>query len=391
MPFYWDCSDPTVMETPGMARRFSISLVLLGALAALGANPYRVRTANFVIEAPTEQIAQQVGQYAEIYRKEKAMQWLGQEMPTWPEPLPVRVTILADRDGGATTFVYGSYGVQQQWMHIEGRLDKLLNSVLPHEITHTVFAQYFRCASPRWSDEGGSVLSEDQPERNRHDHLARDVLRVPGLFIPLKRLFILKDYPEDGEHLMALYAEGYSVSNFLVDKGGDKGRQTFLHFVATGMRNNEWDNAVRSYYGYRDVNDLERAWVTSLRQPREAAGQLVKNHEPSAVEPANRVVSRQTAPPLAVALDGPRPISRAQAPSDGDGEPYPPRSSPGQVSRPTYAQDYPNVPAALAPRVSPPGPVILGAPQSMPPPPPIVLGSPVPIGPPPTAYPSYPR
>ena len=158
------------------------------------------------------------------------------------------------------------------------------------------------------------MLSEDQPERNRHDQLARDTLRIPGLYIPLKRLFLLKDYPRNGDHLMALYAEGYSVSNFLVSQGGDKGRQTFLHFVATGMRNNDWDSAVHSFYGYRDVNDLERAWVGSLRQPREAAGQVVKNSEPVEVNPAQRVVSRQTAPPLMVALEAPRPIARSQRP-----------------------------------------------------------------------------
>ncbi len=50
-------------------------------------------------------------------------------------------------------------------MNIEGPLDRLLSSVLPHEITHTVFAHYFRTPVPRWADEGGSVLSEDDLER----------------------------------------------------------------------------------------------------------------------------------------------------------------------------------------------------------------------------------
>src|SRR5207244_2196977 len=47
-------SPAHVMETPGMARRLSIFFVLAGALAALGAGPFRVRTPNFVIEAPSE-------------------------------------------------------------------------------------------------------------------------------------------------------------------------------------------------------------------------------------------------------------------------------------------------------------------------------------------------
>ncbi len=369
-----------------MARRLSIVLVLAGAVSALGAGPYRVQTANFLIEAPTPQIAQQVGQYAEVYRKEKAIQWLGREMPTWPAPCPVRVTVQANGAGGATTFVYGPNGVERQDMHIEGEYERLLNSVLPHEITHTVFAHYYRCPVPRWADEGGSVLSEDEPERRRHDNLARGILNTPGRLIPLRRLFALKEYPDD---VMSLYAEGYSVSHFLVNQGGEKGRQTFLGFVAHGMRNNDWDGAVRSYYGYRDVNDLERAWADSLRRPRTAPGQLAKNSEPAEA----RVVSRQTAPPIPVTLEAPRPTYRGQIPPDAEADRFAPRSPASQASRPSYPQDYPTrppdsaVPAALAPRASPPGPVLLGPPQMPPPPPPVVLGAPFPAAPPPT----YPR
>jgi hypothetical protein len=364
-----------------MARSLSIPLVLAGALAALGAGPYRVQTANFVVEAASPQVAQEVAQYAEVYRKEKAIQWLGREMPTWPTPLPVRVTVQMDGAGGATTFVYGPSGVERQDMHIEGRYDRLLASVLPHEITHTVFAHYYRCPVPRWADEGGSVLSEDEPERNRHDQLARGILNTPGRLIPLRRLFALKEYPGD---VMSLYAEGYSVSNFLVSA---KGRTTFLSFVAHGMRNNDWDGAVQSHYGYRDVNELERAWADSLRRPRPA--QLTKNSEPAEAGTAARVVSRQTAPPVQVTLEAPRPTYRGQIPPDADGDRYAPRPPAAQVSRPGYPQDYPirSAPPGAAPHFDTQGPVLLGAPQVPPPPPPVVLGAPVPAGTSPVGYP----
>ena len=61
-------------------------------------------------------------------------------MPPWPQRCPIEVTVTRDGAGGATTFGYNDRGgVDWQEMHIEGRLDRLLNSVLPHEITHTVF------------------------------------------------------------------------------------------------------------------------------------------------------------------------------------------------------------------------------------------------------------
>ncbi len=355
--------------------------MLVSALPAVGAGPSRVQSTNFLIEAPTPQMAQQIAQYAETYRKEKAIQWLGREMPTWPAPLPVKVTVQLDGASGATTFGYGPSGVEWQEMHIEGRYDRLLASVLPHEITHTVFAHYFRCPVPRWADEGGSVLSEDQPERNRHDQIARGILNTPGRLIPLRRLFVLKEYPDD---VMSLYAEGYSVSNFLVTQGGEKGRATFLSFVAHGMRNNDWNGAVQSHYGYRDVNDLERAWADSLRRPRTPPAQLANNKEPAEGETTLRVVSRQTAPPLLVTLEAPRPTYRGQMP-EGAADRWDSRPPARPVNGPGFPQDYPQrsmgstVPAAMVPRST--GPVLLGAPQMLPPPPPpVVLGAPIPVG-----------
>ena len=199
-------------------------------------------------------------------------------------------------------------------MHIEGPLDRLLASVLPHEITHTVFAYYFRQPLPRWADEGGAVLSEDDIERNRHDRLVRSILNTPGRAIPLRRLFSLTQYPPD---VMVLYAEGYSVSNFLV---ASSSRQVFLNFVAQGMRG-DWDGAVRTNYGYNSVEELEKAWVESLykaRQPQQPAGDLAGR--PAEGRPSEQVVMRQTAPPAPPLLEAPRAIVRGQAP---DADAYP--------------------------------------------------------------------
>ena len=57
-----------------MAKRRQLILVLAGVFFSLGAT-YRTPNGNFLVEAPTSQIAQQVGQWAEYYRKEKAIQW----------------------------------------------------------------------------------------------------------------------------------------------------------------------------------------------------------------------------------------------------------------------------------------------------------------------------
>ena len=61
-------------------------------------------------------------------------------------------------------------------MSVEGRLDRILASALPHEVTHTIFAAYFGGPMPRWADEGASFLSEDLRETRRHDQVAANLL-----------------------------------------------------------------------------------------------------------------------------------------------------------------------------------------------------------------------
>jgi hypothetical protein len=340
-----------------MAARRPFVLIVLAAFASLGA---QYRTPNFLVEAPTPQLAQQVGQYAEAYRREKALQWLGQEMPPWPEPCPLHVTITMNGSSGATSFAFDRGHVLGQDMHVEGTVERVLNSVLPHEITHTVFAHYFRTPVPRWADEGGSVLSEDDIERNRHDALVRQILNTPGRMIPLRRLFTLTKYPND---VMVLYAEGYSVSDFLV---GQSDRPTFLRFVAHGMRG-DWDGAARSYYRFNSVEDLERAWIQHLRDARpQPAGTLASNRGGAESDPARRVVVRQTVPPAQPLADGAKPIYRGASGEADDGY---------GSGRLTSATRPVNLPDARQPASQ----ARLGAPVlEMPPPPPAArLGPPI--------------
>jgi|SRR5579884_1278574 len=297
-----------------MALRPSITIVLLGAIASLGAS---YRTPNFIVEAPDAAFAEQIGKYAEHYRKQKAVEWLGQEMPTWGRPCPLRVTI-SGSSGGATEFGFDNGSILSINMHIEGSADRLIASVLPHEVTHTVLAYYFRTPVPRWADEGSSVLSEDERERNVHEQTVWQILQVPGRAFPLRRLFSLRDYPRDPSYVMALYAQGYSVTNFLV---GQSNRQVFLAFVAQGMQNNgnNWDAALRSHYHYSSVEELERAWIQYLKSGRQQPAQLASNRGISDrrdAGPTARVVLRQTAPPAQPILEAPQPVYRGQIPDD---------------------------------------------------------------------------
>ncbi len=56
-----------------------------------------------------------------------------------------------------------------------------------------------------------------------------------------------------------------TVRNYLIEQGG---RKKFLEFVGVGMRNDNrnWEEAVK-LYGYGSTDDLQEAWIESLRTP----------------------------------------------------------------------------------------------------------------------------
>ncbi len=230
------------------------------------------KTANFRVVASSRDLSEKFGDLAEHYRREKAIEWLGREMPTWPQRCPLRIEINLKQSGGATTFTFGAgasgrSSVLSQEMKIWGETKQLLYSVLPHEVTHTVLAQHFGQAVPRWADEGGSVLSENEDEWFNHDIRCREILNA-NRGIPLRILFTMKEYPRD---MIVVYAQGYSVCDYLINQHG--GRKKFLEFVGMGMKkdNRNWEAAVREFYGFESADDLQEKWIDSLRTPPQRA------------------------------------------------------------------------------------------------------------------------
>lgn len=217
----------------------------------------QARTDNFIIIAGTPELANTVAQAAEAQRHQLAVHWLGKPLPKWSQPCPI--TVLAGPQlgaGGSTTFTMHGGTVGSWRMNVQGTEERILDSVLPHEITHTVLASHFAPLGrpvPRWADEGACTTVEHQSERSKHDHFLVEFLSH-GRGIPFADMFSLKDYPPD---IMPLYAQGYSVSSFLIAQGGP---QHFVKFLEDGMRTNDWAGAVDSYYQYPKLGKLQSAW-----------------------------------------------------------------------------------------------------------------------------------
>ena len=248
------------------ARTIRAALLAAALVVSMGAS---YRTPNFIIQTGNPQLAEQFGKAAEKHRRELAVAWLGHPMPDWSQPCVITVRVGPTLGaGGATTFVFSRGEVYGWRMTIQGPAERILDSVLPHEITHMIFACRFRRPLPRWADEGGATSVEHPSERARHKKMLIRFLQS-NRGIAFNRMFAMTEYPRD---IMPLYAQGYSLAEFLIQQGG---RRKFLEFLDDAMEGNQWTAAARRHYDFGDVGKLQNswlAWVTRGSPPLEPRG-----------------------------------------------------------------------------------------------------------------------
>ena len=251
------------------ARILRTSLILISLLGSTGAN---FQTRNFTVTAPTAQIARTVGAAAETYRRDLATFWLGQPLPNWSRPCKLRVKTGSLGAGGETKFQFVGNEVVNWNMYVQGSLERILDSVLPHEVNHTIFACHFRRPLPRWADEGAATLFEHRSEQAKQLGLLNQVIRSDRELIKLNRLLTMKEYPQGYRPMLILYAEGYALADFLVQQGGQK---KYLKFLADGERMG-WTQAIKANYAHGGVDALQKNWkgwilagMPKLTDPRE--------------------------------------------------------------------------------------------------------------------------
>ena len=218
------------------------------------------RTANFVVEAPNPQLAQKIGDAAEQYRHDLAIEWIGQPLPRWSQPCPIMAEVAPTLGaGGATSFVFDRGEVFNWTMTIQGSEERILDSVLPHEVTHTIFASHFRQPLPRWADEGACTTVEHPVERARQHRLLIEFLRT-GRGISFPEMFAMKEYPAD---VLPLYSQGYSLARYLIERGG---RKRYIQFVGDGLASSNWPESLSQYYGIDDIAKLQNVWLEWVKR-----------------------------------------------------------------------------------------------------------------------------
>ncbi len=227
------------------------------------------RSPNFIISGTTKEFADLVASQAEAYLRSIALDFTGEE----PRPLtePVEIRVIANNAPAQGVTQYNREPIGAFRMEVVGTQERILDSILPHEITHVILALYFNRTLPRWADEALATTVENPIEQEKHWANLSTYLRTKR-GIPINRLFLATEYPED---ILPFYAQSFGVTSYLIGQRED-GKKAIIKTVKDYMRGGSWTEAFKHNFGYPSLANLQESWISWLAQ-REQNGGIVNS------------------------------------------------------------------------------------------------------------------
>ncbi len=239
----------------------------------------RVETDNFVVYSPDEEMSKRVGQLLEAKRIETIERFGFLIFPSWGRA-KAKVTLFPTREAflkyaysqdwsGAWTWQVlqegedGQKRVSERAIYTYAEIPNLETSVLPHEVTHLVFREFFGFSQniPKWLDEGVALWTEDVTPVEMEEIVYKSALT--GELIPLELYFYIQEYPKNPA---LFYAQAYSLVQFLIKQYGIG---QFIQFIKSLSLNNPLEASLLDVYSneFLDLLDLEVIWKAYLMVP----------------------------------------------------------------------------------------------------------------------------
>jgi hypothetical protein len=251
----------------------AIALVVMILAADVRAAGF-VHNENFTIVTPAQASQQESDRYAaalldkaERYRREIALEWLGEELPPSVGRTIVNVTFSSGPDQGLT-WAKDHPDRKYHTLYLAGSPAQDLDRLLAHEMVHVILATRYPHPNrlPTWLEEG-IACRYDSDKRQAVRHRIIKWLAHTGNWSPLRQVL-------DGANISASDQESYAVcvtlTDMLLARGG---KQTLLAFGQSGLQLG-WDRALSQHYGIKDVAELQshwQQWTTRLANELPAA------------------------------------------------------------------------------------------------------------------------
>jgi hypothetical protein len=215
-----------------------------------------------ILHNQPKELVDRVGRVAEDTRLKLQRKWFGDDTIDWDGRCSVYLhpdrakynakAGIPNALGHTRTFSWGK-DVQSRSIHLPAQQPKMLEDVLPHEVSHSVLAVRFQGRTPRWADEGMAMLAETAPA------IVECIGRLPK-YKKDHSLFALDILmqTEETDHFQSLeyYSQSASLVQFLTAL---KGPQAFTAFLQTSLVK-DYPTALKQHYEITGFSDLQKRW-----------------------------------------------------------------------------------------------------------------------------------
>ena len=163
-------------------------------------------------------------------------------------------------DGVAGYTLYSSPVVKE--VVVYEKFETSVGGTLDHELTHAFFFYFLGSNFDLFLNEGLAQNSEYR----RRESLRQTVYRrySAGEFWELDQLYGRNQY----DSRLLIYHQGFSVVDYLIGRGGS---QWFAAFMQDLVRTNDIDKALRRFYGYKNLGELQTAWRQYVERGQDRA------------------------------------------------------------------------------------------------------------------------
>jgi hypothetical protein len=221
---------------------------------------------NFAVYSPDQgsrseeqRFAESVVRSAEQFRKEIALEWLGQELPDGDGESVIYVEFTSVMDRGRTWAIdYPGREFHNVYLHTTA--ENATGSTLRHEITHTVLATAFPHPErlPLWVEEGIASRYDDTARRDAREQMRLFWVRAqrpPSLALLLDTQGL---EPADETS----YAASTSLVAYLLSLGD---AETVVRFARDGQLSG-WGWSLQTHYQIESVDELQSSWEAWLAE-----------------------------------------------------------------------------------------------------------------------------
>jgi hypothetical protein len=231
-----------------------------------------LHTDNYRILHMNERVAQQVAAIAERERDVLWRAWTGKEPPgKWPQSCDIylypshreMIVMTGGEPKAGSTLVQPSklyHGrILSRRVNLTADDRGLLDSTLPHEVSHLVFGDLFAGKVPLWINEGAATMAEGPRKQRYYERVLLRFLKDGRLFrtADLVQLTRYPDFPD----VSLFYAQSSALVAYLLSLADGP---TFIEFVGQiGKRGHA--GALRAVYGFANLQQLHLRWLSFVK------------------------------------------------------------------------------------------------------------------------------